>query len=110
MAWKAYLRSDAALARTLGVHRRAVQVAELRGKILREPDGRWDAFFVLERWRCYTHATLQRSRTVFSPWLDPACPLTRSIWDEYVRRAEVAGAEIVNGPTPRRTRRGRATA
>jgi len=49
MAWKAYLRSDAALARTLGVHRRAVQVAELRGKILREPDGRWDAFFALER-------------------------------------------------------------
>jgi hypothetical protein len=110
MAWKAYLNSDAALAQALGVHRRAVQKAEARGKIVREPDRRRDAFAALDRWRCYTRSTLQRSRTVCSPWLDPQVPLTRASWNEYVRRIEAAGAEIVHEPAPRRTRKTHAEA
>jgi hypothetical protein len=71
-----------------------VQKAEPRGKLLWEPDGCWNAFACLTRWRRFTRASLQLPRAAFTPWLDPQVPLVPSVWDEFVRRAEEGGADV----------------
>jgi hypothetical protein len=83
-----------ALAKALGVSPPAVRDAEWRGKIRREPDGRWNVLRVVKDWRRHTNPRLQRPGQAreFRPWLDPGIPLASSVWDELVRRADYAGA------------------
>jgi hypothetical protein len=92
------IRSDAALARTLGVARSAVQKAEADGKIERAADGAWDLFDVVRRWRDNTWSLLQRPRRAqqFRPWLDCSLPLRGSLLVELERRAVAEGAERVD--------------
>jgi len=90
----ALVETDTQLAKILGVTRQAIAKAERRGVLIRAPDGRWDAFVALDRWRRYTNPLLQRRSPVFRPWLDPQVPLVPSVWDEFVRRAEDGGADI----------------
>ena len=95
MPWRALVDTDKALAQVLGVTAPAIRDAANRGKILREPDGRWDVLRVVDDWRSNTHPRLQRPERAreFRPWLDPEIPLASSVWDELVRRVDDAGAE-----------------
>jgi len=92
MVQHGFVETDSELARILGVTPRAVRQAELRGRIARAADGRWDVLAVVDDWRRHTHPLLQRhGRGQFKPWLDPMIPLTSSVWHELIRRAEAAG-------------------
>jgi hypothetical protein len=95
MARRLLVETDAQLAKVLGVSAPAVRDAEQRGKIEREPDGRWDVFWAVRCWRESTHPGLQRPGRAqqFRPWLDPHIPLIASVWAELERRAKAARVE-----------------
>jgi hypothetical protein len=95
--WQALVDSDVALAQVLGVTPPAIRDAELRGRIEREEDGRWDVLRVVEDWRGSTIPSLQRPRRAICarPWLDGNIRLRGRVWDELVRRCDEAGAEWV---------------
>jgi hypothetical protein len=96
--WKALVDTDGQLARVIGVTQPAIRKAELRGRITREPDGRWDVLAVVDDWRQHTRPLLQRhGRGQFHPWLDVEVPLVRSVWAELMKRADAAGAEWERG-------------
>jgi hypothetical protein len=93
MAWRALVSTDTQLARCLGVSRQAIAQAEERGVLVRMSSGRWDAVEALHQWRDSVNPLLQRRSPVFRPWLDNGVPLVPSVWDEFVRRVDEAGAE-----------------
>jgi hypothetical protein len=96
MLWRPLVGSDAALAKVLGTAAGAVRAAERRGAIVRSPDGRWDVFDVLARWRRSSpRVGLRRSfreRAAALPWLDATRPLAPADWNALIRRAADVGA------------------
>jgi hypothetical protein len=64
---------------------------------VRLPDGRWDVFAVLERWRRSSRVGLRasfRERRTRLPWLDPARPLAPADFNALISRAADVGAKF----------------
>jgi hypothetical protein len=80
----------------LGVQPGAVHAAERRGTIVRLPDGRWDVFAVLARWRRSSPRVglrpAFRKRRRRLPWLDPGRPLAPADFTALIKRAADVGA------------------
>jgi hypothetical protein len=94
MPWYAIVQTNVALARILGVSQPAIVKAEQIGKIVRESDGTWDVFKVVDDWRDGTCSALQRRAGTFRPWLDAETDLTPYIRHELERRARAEGADV----------------
>jgi hypothetical protein len=92
-----YVPTTAALARVLGVSTSAVQQAEARGKIEREPDGTWDVIECVLGWRHSTWSALQRPSATRLACLDPSRDFTDDDVGDLIVRTRAAGGEVLDG-------------
>lgn len=92
---RAWLKTDAALARAFGISRQALAKHIPSGRLTRDPSGQWDAVDALEQWRFYASGAHDRGHASERPWLDANRELTDRLLARFLERCRRAGAVIV---------------